>query len=64
MNKFKQIRIPEDELCKHCKNGVIQMFNLCTVTVKEILKPKFWKRKEISPKNFGFEIPEKRQFCG
>ena len=37
--KIKQIRIPEDELFKHSKNGIIKNFNMCTV--KKIWKPIF-----------------------
>ena len=33
--KIKQIRIPEDELFKHSKNGIIKNFNMCTVKKSE-----------------------------
>ena len=37
--RYGQIRIPEDELFKHCKKALLNFFNLCTA--KRILKPTF-----------------------
>ena len=61
--KFKLIRIPEDDLFKHCKYSKTKKIQICAL-LKIILKPmlsQYLRNEKRYRKNLcGFEIPDKR----